>query len=283
MKTSRRFGNSAVFVLPALILTLTPAALGQDQKANYKTAPTTNLGSVKPTPLDKCYALDDALGKNALNWREIFNKTEKNIDPNIYSDTKVSVPVLLGFRICDGILAIKARDEEKLNSCADDIENLGKKMGVKDDQLRRAKLVKAYAGKKEWARVYLELGYLQQDIEHVIEENFEGKGARPNVRKILYAAGWLQGACYTSQIVNDNYNATTSGILREPTLVKELRADLESTGLSSDPIVSKMIEALYKLEKLVNVPMDGSLTKENVKLMSEVTSLTASECVKLAK
>ncbi len=273
--------------LLSLGLAVTPAG-AQDKKLSpqeaLKNAKTVNTGEnmIRPNPYDKFIALDSALGAGTVKWKEVMNRTEVNVDPDTIKDTKVAIPVLLGFRICDGIMAIKARDAEKLNACADHIEKLGKKLGVTDDDLRRAKMVRSFATRGEWGRVFLELGYLQQDIERVLQRE-SGVGGKAPVRKLLYAAGWLQGARYTSSLVKDSYNERTGGLLREPLLVKELKADLDGAGLPNDGIVKLISDAMTELVKLVNVELRKPLSKESVEAMAKLTAQTVVGCVKEAK
>jgi hypothetical protein len=253
-------------------------------KKSFKDAKVVSNGEnmIRPNPYDKFIALDAALGADAIKWKEVMNRTQVSVDPDALKDTKVAIPAVLGFRICDGIMAIKARDSEKLNSCANDIEKLGKKLGVTDGDLKRAKIVRSFANRGEWGRVFLELGYLQQDIEAVLQRQ-AGEGGKAPVRKILYAAGWLQGARYTSGLVRDNYNPKTAGILREPLLVKELKSDLDSTGLEADPIVKRMSETLGELQKLVNVELRAPLPEESVIKMADLAAKTVIESSKEAK
>jgi hypothetical protein len=258
----------------------TPNAFGQ--KRNFKDFKEQGMEVMRPNPYDKFIALDGALKTGAINWNKVYSSNLADCDPDKLTDTKVAIPALLGFRICDGVMAIKARDAPKLNDCADDIEKLGKKLGVTDADLRRAKLVRTFANQKEWGRVFLELGYLQQDIERVLERESQTPGKAP-VKKILYAAGWLQGVRYTSRLVNDHYGPKTAGLLREPLLVKALKADLDATNLPKEGILLKLSDALGKLEKLVDVELHGALSKEAIAEMATLSSKTVNDCLKEAK
>lgn len=251
-------------------------------KPSFKDFKDVEMEVMRPNPYDKFIALDSALKSGTINWKAVFNENKADTDPDKLTDTKVAIPALLGFRICDGVMAIKARDAAKLNDCADDIEKLGKKLGVTDTDLRRAKLVRTFANQQEWGRVFLELGYLQQDIERTLQRESKAPGKAP-VQKILYAAGWLQGARYTSGLVNNNYNPKTAGLLREPLLVQALKADLDGAGLPKEGILLKLSNALARLEKLVDVELHGSLSKENVAEMSKLTATTVNDCLKEAK
>ncbi len=284
MNTLSLPSSTGIALLSTMVLATTVvSAPGQDQKKSFKDYKTvTGENMIRPNPYDKFIALDSALGNGTVKWKEVMNRTEVNIDPDTLKDTKVAIPAVLGFRICDGIMAIKARDAEKLNSCADHIEKLGKKLGVTDDDLRRAKMVRSFATRGEWGRVFLELGYLQQDIERVLQRE-SGVGGKAPVRKILYAAGWLQGARYTSGLVQQNYSVKTAGILREPLLVKELKSDLDGAGLPNEGIIKLISESMTELEKLVNVELRAPLPKESVETMAALTAKTVVACVKEAK
>ncbi|MEI6675366.1 MAG: hypothetical protein WCO57_09335 [Verrucomicrobiota bacterium] len=292
MKLLHHLRSARLLALSVIAASLVlPLAIGQDSpekkpssKEALRNSKTVSTGEnmIRPNPYDKFIALDSALGAETIKWKEVMNRTEVNIDPDTVKDTKVAIPALLGFRICDGVMAIKARDAEKLNACADHIEKLGKKLGVTDADLRRAKMVRSFATRGEWGRVFLELGYLQQDIEAVLQRESGASGKAP-VRKILYAAGWLQGARYTSSLVRDHYNERTGGLLREPLLVKELKADLDGTGLPNTGIVKLLSDSMTELEKLVNVELRKALSKDSVEAMAKLTAQTVVACVKEAK
>ncbi|MCH7228917.1 hypothetical protein [Haloferula sp. A504] len=270
-----------------LIAGTTLSAFAQGEgKTSFNDAKTIDGSMIRPNPYDKFIALDDALGENTVDWRGILSTLQVDVNPEDLSDKEVGIPAMLGFRICDGVMAIKARDAEMLRACADDIEALGKIMGVTDGDLRRAKLVRSYADRGLWTRVFLELGFLQQDIENVLKRDFDKsseKGTVP-VGKILYAAGWMQGARYTSTIISQNYNPTTAGLLREPRLVAELNKQLGEVSNRKDADIVKILStALTELEQLVDVPMGGKISEKNVKRIAEVTSTIVSKCRETAK
>jgi len=279
---NRKFSLMVVAGISAILFGTVHSAHAQRESLRNARLVENGENMIRPNPYDKFLALDTALGAENIKWSEVMNRTEIKIDPDGIHDTKVAIPALLGFRICDGIMAIKARDAEKLNGCANDIEKLGRKMGVTDNDLRRARLVRSFANRGEWGRVFLELGYLQQDIERVLQRE-SGQGGKASVRKILYAAGWLQGARYTSSMVRDNYSTETGSILREPLLVKELRNDLGTVEAPMEGILKLIHDALGDLEKLVDVEIHHALSEESVKQMADLTARTVIESVKLAK
>ena len=83
---------------------------------------------------------------------------------------------------------------------------------------------------------------------------------------LLIACGWMEGARYTTTVVGDNYSPTTSNILREPLLARALKEKVEnlSGSVRDNPAVAKLREVLPKVEKILTIPIDGTISKENV-------------------
>ncbi len=279
---SKKLGLLSVAVvaaLPLLNLSVQPA-FAQDEKPNTeksksnepppfdpKSAVDGGLGM--PTPYDKFIALDQALGKTQVNWKQYFSKTKVDVDVDEITETKVAMPTLLGFRISDGVMAIKAHDAELLNKCASDIEAMAKKLGVGDGELARAKKIRASANAGEWLKVFMELGFMQQDIMKTLDKS-ENKAQGT----LVIVAGWLQGARYVTSVVKDNYSATNSNFLREPMLVDALVAKLKTLpeDTKSTPVVEKMISSLTEIKGIVDIKMDGSIPADKVDRMKALAT-----------
>jgi hypothetical protein len=250
-------------------------AAEKEEKAPYDPKTAKDAGVGMPTPYDKFLALDQLLTKTKVKWDDTFRKVAVDIDPDSFTDKDVAVPMILGVRIADGVMAIKANNAELLNKCATDIEKLAKKMGIADSDLGRARAVRAAANKGEWLKVFMELGFLQQDIMKKIDQPEHATHGT-----LLIVSGWMQGARYTTTVVDENYSAETSNLLREPLLAKALKEKVESLpdNLKSSPLVAKLREVLPQIEKILTIPLDGTISKENV---GELNRL-ATEVVKAA-
>lgn len=281
-KTSFLFLAAAV----AFSLPLVPSSRAQDDKPvtqksagnepppfDPKKAEDGGLGM--PTPYDKFVALDQAVGKTRVNWKGVFAKTKVDVDVDEVTDTKVALPTLLGFRISDGVMAIKAHDAELLNRCASDIEAMAKKLGVGEAELARAKKIRASANSGDWLKVFLDLGFLQQDIMRTLD-----RAENKSRGTLVIVGGWLQGARYVTAVVRDNYSPDASNILREPMLVGALLAKLQSLpeGTRRSPVVEKMVSALQEIKGIVDIKLDGSVPPEKVErvqtLASEIVTAT---------
>ena len=270
-----RFGG-LIFAAVSLCLVSSAAFSAESQeKAPYDPTKAKDAGVGMPTPYDKFLALDQVLTKTKVKWDDTFRKVAVDVDPDTFTDKDVAVPMILGVRIADGVMAIKANNAELLNKCASDIEKLAKKMGVADADLGRAKSVRAAANKGEWLKVFMELGFLQQDIMKKIDSPEHSTHGT-----LLIVTGWMQGARYTSTVIDENYSPETSNLLREPLLAKALKEKIDGlpSNLQSAPLVVKLRDVLPKIESILTIPVDGSISKENV---GELNRL-ATEVVKAA-
>lgn len=265
-----------IFAAVSLCLVSGAAFSAESQeKAPYDPSKAKDAGVGMPTPYDKFLALDQVLTKTKVKWDDTFRKVAVDVDPDAFTDKDVAVPMILGVRIADGVMAIKANNAELLNKCASDIEKLAKKMGVADADLGRARSVRAAANKGEWLKVFMELGFLQQDIMKKIDQP-----EHVTHGTLLIVTGWMQGARYTTTVIDENYSPETSNLLREPLLAKALKEKIESLppNLQSSPLVAKLREVLPKIQTILTIPLDGSISKENV---GELNKL-ATEVVKAA-
>ncbi len=279
MHLSKRILSST---LPGLlVLGVTFSVFGaNEQKAAFDRSKAADGGVGMPTPYDKFLALDEVLSKGKVDWAKVARAYSKAIDTDEFKDTTVAIPLALGMRIADGVMTVKAKDAEQLNRCASDIEKLAKKLGVSDAEMSRGRAVRTAANKGDWLKVFMELGFFQQDImKKLTDEKDPTKGT------LIVVAGWLQGARYTAAVVEENYTPALSNILREPMLVKSLTEKVASlpSSVKSTPSVAKTTEALQQLGKLLDIPTEGTISKDDVHKIVAVTSDAVAEITKAVK
>lgn len=233
----------------------------EPKKPAFDPSKATDGGVGLPSPYDKFIALDQALPKGKIDWSKTYRGTATTLDPDQFKDPTVAIPLALGVRIADGVMAVKAKNAELLNQCASDIERLAKKMGVDEADLRRARAVRAAANKGEWLQVFLDLGFLQQDIMTKIES-----GKNPAQGSLLVIGGWLEGARFTVPLVRDHYTPELSNILREPLLVKALidKLDALPAEVQAHPSVTGLRKILPEMYNIVNIPKNGTISKETL-------------------
>lgn len=213
-----------------------------------------------PSPYDKFLGLDQVLNLTYNDWKEVYGEIARDVDASgLTSDPDIALA--LGVKIADGVMSIKARHVQGLNDCSKQIEELAKKLGVKDDEMTRAKTVRAHANKGEWLQVFMELGFLQTDIMKSLRSS--GNNQR---RSLIISSGWIQGLHYTSYVISKHYSAQTSNFLREPVLVKQLQADLQAlpASVKEAPKVAKIIDQMPAIYGGVNIALDGVVSKADV-------------------
>ncbi len=218
-----------------------------------------------PSPYDKFLGLDQVLELNFDDWKKVYGEISMDVVASKYTD-ETDVSLALGMKIADGVMSIKARDVNGLNTCSRQIEELAKKLGVKDEEMSRAKVVRAHANKGEWLQVFMELGFLQSDIMKSLRA--QGNAQR---RSLIISAGWMQGLQYTAYVVKNHYSEAVSNYLREPLLVRAMQKDLESLpdDIKNSPKVQTIISEMSAIFDIVNIPIEGSIPKEGVeKLLS---------------
>jgi hypothetical protein len=244
-------------------------------KANFDPKQAKDGGLGMPTPYDKFIALDQLVPTGEINWNQTFRKVAVDLDPDQFTDKEVGIPMAMGVRIADGVMAVKARDVELLNKAASDIETLAKRIGVSDADLTRARAVRAAANKKEWLNVFMELGFFQQDIMKKLEDKESASRTT-----LLIVAGWLQGARYSSTLIEDHYSPAASNLLREPKLIQALSEKVNAlpAGAKGNAVVAKVSESLPQILKIVDVPLDGTIAKEQVTELNRLST----EAVKAA-
>jgi hypothetical protein len=220
-----------------------------------------------PSPYDKFLGLDQVLNLTYEDWKAVYNELARGVDVAKYTDES-DIALALGVKIADGVMSIKARDVQGLNDCSVEIEALAKKLGVKDEEMSRAKTVRSHANKNEWLQVFMELGFLQTDIMKSLRN--QGNAQR---RSLIICAGWMQGLQYTSYVVGRNYSAPVSNYLREPLLVNAMLKELEGLPetIKKSPKVAALIDAMPALYTVVNIPIEGSIAKEGVEQLQQTS------------
>jgi hypothetical protein len=256
-------------ILVCLISAAAPLLPAQD-KAGFDPSKAEIAPIGLPSPYDKFLGLDQVLNLNYEDWKAVYGEIARDVDVAKYTN-ETDVALALGTKIADGVMSIKARDVQGLNDCSKQIEDLAKKLGVKDEEMSRAKTVRAHANKGEWLQVFMELGFLQTDIMKSLRA--QGNTQR---RSLIISAGWMQGLHYTAYVVKKHYSPPVSNYLREPLLVEAMKKDLMSLppAIKDSPKVATIITEMGNIYGIVNIPIEGSIPKEGVeKLLDAAKSI----------
>lgn len=271
---------SLTTLLGAFLVTVSLPLFAEAEKPVPDFAKAQSAGLGMPSPFDKFLAIDLAL-KGKVNWKKSYAENSEHLDPDKFTDKEVGIPLALGIRIADGVMAVKAHDAELLNQCADDIEKLAKRMGIADRELRRGRDVRDAANRGEWLRVFMDLAFFQQDIMRLIKT-----GENETRGTLLIAAGWMQGARYTSKMILANYSPDLSNILREPLLAKALLDEVNAlpAQLQKDPQVAHLrAEVLPAVYSIVNVKLTEPIARDRVAELEKIATGFVKKAVQKAK
>lgn len=228
------------------------------------------------SPYDRFIALDALLAGKKIDWRGYFLKTGVDAPNPLPSDQEVVLPLLMGLRVTDGVMAVKARDAELLNRAAADIEKIAKKLGATDDDLKSAREARTAANAGEWPKVFLKLGYLQKEIMGLIDKkDNKSRGT------LILIGGWLQGARYVTSLIKDNYTPQASNYLREPVLVRALIEQLDNLPepQRSSPIIPKLKASLNGLLGIIDITLDGSIPADQIDKANALATDVVKICV----
>jgi hypothetical protein len=269
-KFSKQFASCLVLALSAFPL------FAQDSSTSISSIPKDKVKVSEvvaiPSPFDAFLALGKISQKNPVDWDQVIQKNSLLIKAGDYKG-KVAVSFALGMKVSDALVAIKAKNIDELNNSSRTIEELANKLGVDKSRLSRAEKVRSLATEGDWLGVFLELGFLQTDIISELSNE-----ARSDERALITAAGWLQGVTHISYAISTHYSEEASSLLREPVLLAQLNKDLSrsSADVAGHPEVKEIQEILSKLEAVVKIPRDGTLTKEKVDFVLQQGKAAAS-------
>lgn len=120
------------------------------------------------------------------------------------------------------------------------------------------------------------MGCLQVDIIHSL--NQRGNEKR---RTLIIAAGWLQGVHYAAHVIHGRYTPALSNFLREPMLVKAMLAEMQALpeATKANPRVAKLTAALAEIYAIIDIPLNGTISKEKVRRMTDLTRELSEEFV----
>jgi hypothetical protein len=235
-----------------------------------------NLGLSQISIIDKLMAAEFALGQSlkrtneeqwASEYKALYKQYAVDANPGRLSSSRSILALALGMKASDGVLALKGRDMEALNACAEQIEKLASKLNVPSKNLQRASIIKHHALASRWAEAFMELGFLQREVSRTLEAN----PAQRDEALLIIIGSWLQGGRCITSLIAKNHTPASSNILREPKLIQIMASELNNVPQSykDEPVVQEIIKFLPEVQKNVNVGLRDPIPLEVVQQMHE--------------
>ncbi len=266
----RRFSFAlCLFAIPTILTFEIAHAQGAPQNRE-------NVGIPQVNVIDKLMAVEVALSEQlkrnseddwAASYSDLFTKFHVEANDVINSQNKNIIALALGIKASDAVVALKARDVEKLNASASQMEKLAERLGVDKSHLTKAYLVRRLAANNQWFEAFMALGFLQHEVIRYLEQFPDKK----DEVSLIILGGWIQaGQCVTSVILT-NYNEEVSNILREPKLVELMISELNKLPdeMKADPVVADILKFLPTAHEIINIGMYEPVPKENVEKLNK--------------
>jgi len=243
-----------------------------------------NLGLSQISIIDKFMGAEYALGPllkrtNEEQWKDeyeaLYKEFARDANPGNLPANRSILALALGIKASDGVLALKARNMEALNTCAEQIEKLATRLNVPAKNLQRAAIIKHHALARRWVDAFMELGFLQREVSRTLEGKIieDTEVARTQVSEafLIVVGSWLEGGRCITSLIAKNHTTESSNILREPMLIGMMIKEMSMLPEShkADPVVQEIMKFLPEVQKSVNVGPRDPIPLETVKQMHE--------------
>ncbi|MEP7071775.1 MAG: hypothetical protein ABI839_05275 [Verrucomicrobiota bacterium] len=218
-----------------------------------------NDGMTIPTPGELFAALQKP-GKP--NWTGAYRAPI----PTTYK-SRAQIALNLGGLIADGFIAVEAQDSQQVKNIGTDVLKLAKSLGVSQNVLSRGHSINDFAETNQWDSLQEELEATQNEVKRSMQSNSD-----QDLVILVSIGGWIRGTQVVSGSVAANYDERAARVLRQPALVRFIRAKLNdvSPTLRSDPLVKAVSDHLTTLEQLVSFPPGKSPQVEDVRKVNQV-------------
>lgn len=243
------------------------AAVAQDAKEgfnpmNYKGKD--DILQSASSSVDRLIVLEEDLGITPDQWKEYY-RGGKGLEFDIDSISEDSRRcILLGVKVADGVLALKAKDAETLNACAEYIEQLAKDLNVPEESLSRGYKIKDSVNRGDWFDAFFQLGLYRQDIVRALKE---AEGNDRSKAIMIVCGGWFHGASIAVEVMEDNYTGEITNYLRAQDYVSLMIAELESItrdDLKSSNEMQYLLESLPKVRSIVDLARDWKIPEGQI-------------------
>lgn len=230
----------------------------------------TKLTDAPVSVVDQLIALEQDLQAKGIkiNWSDVYSRYNIDFDPNKI-DGEARMSVMLGFKVADGTVALKAQNAEKLLECADVIETLAKRLNIPEAQLQRGYNIRNAVKRGDWMDAFMQLQMYRQDIMRTLEK-INGNDRSKAV--LIVCGGWYQASRIVMGTLKENYDPVMTNYLRAPLLVLLMKHELEnlkSPEIAGSPQVKLLLSDIDKiytavnLNKNQNIP-EGQLTPQKL-------------------
>ncbi len=208
-------------------------------------------------------------------WEELLNKHRKGgFETAKFNNQEAALPLLAGMRMVDGFVAVLAQSKEDVRKIATEVESLAIEIGLEKKDLAPGEAARKAALAGKWDTVIFELAFLQAEIMDHLNDGKSIVIRQPKTILVAWA-GFLQACVYASDLVASNLpKPDLSNYLRVGRYLKHLVKKQEELGpiLAADEKVKKCHEAITSIERILDIPLEGTVSREKVEEMGSIAS-----------
>jgi hypothetical protein len=238
----------------------------------------TDAGSVKLSPAEIAHAIkSDSV--TIPTPGELFAALSEPAKPDWASyyrgpipvnyRTRTQIALNLGGLIADGFIAIEAQDTQQVKNIGADIVKMAKGLGVSESILARGNSINQFAENNEWATLQEELEATQNEVKTSMQSHRD-----QDLVILVSLGGWIRGTQVVSGLVEKNYDEKLGQLLREPQLLRFIRAKIGqmSPEMQNDPLVKSVNSQLAAIEQIVGTPFGDPISLAEVKRLNETVT-----------
>ncbi len=237
-----------------------------------------------PSPYARMLGIQAALAKHKveINWAEAYQRlAKKSLNVESLGTDKGRLGFAIGVRLADGIIALMAKDQEKLVQCAKDARACAQKLGIERKDISAGDALLRGLEENDWGKVFFEIGVMQQEIVTRLEKNTPTEKDR-SLSALVASGAWLQGVRYAVDVISDNRKTEDlSNMLRAAPLAARLKSELMKAPpeVAALATVKKSIEVLDKVRPLIDIKRDEVIPTETLAQIQALAAGVISEAL----
>lgn len=228
-----------------------------DEKAPFdpNLANSAKLTDAPLSVIDKLIAVEQDMSRKGkvINWNDHYKQVSNQFPvPENIEDAKACV--LIGFKLADATLALKAQNAEEFKRCVELIEKLAVNLKVPQEALKRSFPVRSAVERNDWMDAFLQLSMMRQDVIQQLESIHKNDRSRG---VLIVCGAWMQASRVAYNLVTDgNLDASATNYLRAPLFVELMRKELEAISdpvLKVSPQVRRLQAVVPEIQQIVTI------------------------------
>jgi hypothetical protein len=186
------------------------------------------------------------------------------------STADYKVALNLGVSVADAISSAVNKDQTKLLKFAKIIHDYGERLDVKSAILDKYNDLTKAVSNNQWDKVITLTNALKDDITTELKSSEMEKN---DEAVLAMVSGWIEGLYIVAKSLDKNFSEEAKTLLSERDFVRYLNQNLQSLTEDNKNTkeVKAILEALPKIDGILNKPLDYSYTIEDVRRILQIS------------